>query len=198
MAESAYSNYAGGNLLHKYETIKFDNSRQSVFKSAEQTKKSTKVTSPQITGTWSYFTYAPGIVSTFWCGYLLGLFNEDINVTGEWFTIPKKFQFENLEIPCTQWKGTFQLNRPNSSHSVYDYCTCKQDTGERYWGQQFCQLMEGHFSPTDQNDQLVRVDHAGQTELKWFIPLDFWMKFPELWAERKVLIKSTSPQLLCL
>ena len=39
--------------------------------------------------------------------------------------------------------------------------------------------------------KLVKVDHAGQTELKWFTPMDFWMKFLEFWAERKVLIKST-------
>ena len=46
--------------------------------------------------------------------------------------------------------------------------------------------------------KLVKVDHAGQTELKWFTPMDFWMKFLEFWAERKVLIKSMHPQLLCL
>ena len=94
------------------------------------------------------------MVSTFWCGYLLGLFIEDINITGECFTIQKKFQFENLEIPCNQWKGTFHLSRPNPSNSVCDYCT-----GERYWGQQFCQLMEEDIlvQPTKMT-KLVKVD----------------------------------------
>ena len=58
----------------------------------------------------------------------------------------------------------------------------------------------GHFGPTYQNDQTGQSGppYAGQTEPKWFILLYFCMKFPELWAERKVLIKSTSPQILRL
>ena len=31
----------------------------------------------------------------------------------------------------------------------------------------------GHFGPTNQMIKLVKVDHAGQTELKWFTPMDF-------------------------
>ena len=58
----------------------------------------------------------------------------------------------------------------------------------------------GHFGRTEQNDQTGQSGppYAGQTEPKWFIPLDFRMKFPELCAERKVLINSTSPQILRL
>ena len=48
------------------------------------------------------------------------------------------FRFEEIsEIPRTQWNGTFRLHRPEPSHHAFGYCSCKQDTKERYWGQQF-------------------------------------------------------------
>ena len=39
-----------------------------------------------------------------------------------------------------QWNGTLRLHRPDPSHRALGYCSCKQDTKERHWGQQFCQL----------------------------------------------------------
>ena len=39
-----------------------------------------------------------------------------------------------------QWNGTFRLHTPDSSDRAFGYCSCKQDTKERYWGQQFCQM----------------------------------------------------------
>ena len=54
----------------------------------------------------------------------------------------QKFRFEISEIPRAQWNGTFRLLRPDPSHRdrAFGYCSCKQDTRERYWGQQFCQM----------------------------------------------------------
>ena len=39
-----------------------------------------------------------------------------------------------------QWNGTFRLHTPDPSHRAFGYCSCKQDTKERHWGQQFCQM----------------------------------------------------------
>ena len=74
-------------------------------------------------------------------------------------SIQEKFQFEISEIPRAQWNGTFRLHRPDPSHRALGYCSCKQDTKERYWGQQFCQ-MERDISvrPTEMT-RPVTVDH---------------------------------------
>ena len=39
-----------------------------------------------------------------------------------------------------QWNGTSRLHTPDPSHRAFGYCSCKQDTKELYWGQQFCQM----------------------------------------------------------
>ena len=46
----------------------------------------------------------------------------------------------HLEILHVQWNSTLRLHRPDPSHCALGYCSCKQDTKERYWGQQFCQM----------------------------------------------------------
>ena len=51
----------------------------------------------------------------------------------------KKTWFEISEIPRAHWNGTFRLHRPDISHRVFGYCSCKQDKKERHWGQQFWQ-----------------------------------------------------------
>ena len=56
------------------------------------------------------------------------------------------------DFPRAKWNGKFWLHGPDPSHRVFAYCSCRQDTKERYWGQQFCKK-EGHFGPTDRNDQ---------------------------------------------
>ena len=48
-----------------------------------------------------------------------------------------KIWFEISEISCAQWNGTFPLDRPNPSHHAFGYCSRKQETKKRYWGQQF-------------------------------------------------------------
>ena len=67
-------------------------------------------------------------------------------------SIQQKFWFEISKIPRALWNGSFRFHRPVPSHRVFAYCSlCKQDTKERYWGQQFCQ-MEGTFGRTDWNE----------------------------------------------
>ena len=81
-------------------------------------------------------------------------------LTSSWaLSIPKKFRFEIWEISRAQWNDTFRLNGPNPSHRAFGYCSYKQDTKERYWGQQFCQ-MERDISvrPTEMT-RPVKVDH---------------------------------------
>ena len=55
-------------------------------------------------------------------------------------SIHQKVRFEILEILRAQWNGTFRLHTLDPSHRAFGYCSCKQDTKERYWGQQFCQM----------------------------------------------------------
>ena len=52
----------------------------------------------------------------------------------------------------------FRLHRLDPSHRGLGYCSWKQDTKERYWGQQFCPIMErDSFGPTDQTDQTGQI-----------------------------------------
>ena len=76
----------------------------------------------------------------------------------------------------SQWNGTFRLHRPDPSHRAFGYCSCKQDTKERYGGQQFGQMKRNiSFLP-------VKVDHpqikgspkySSRTEPRWAVPFDF-------------------------
>ena len=68
-----------------------------------------------------------------------------------------RFPFNISEI--SQRNDTFRLHRPDPSHRTFGYCSCKQDTKERDWGQQFCQ-MERDISvrPTEMT-RPVKVDH---------------------------------------
>ena len=74
-------------------------------------------------------------------------------------SIQQKFRFEIQEILRVQWNGSFRLHRPDPSHRALGYCSCKQDTKEWYWGQQFCQ-MERDISvrPTEMT-RPVKEDH---------------------------------------
>ena len=72
--------------------------------------------------------------------------------------------------------------RPDPSHREFGYWSCKQETKERYWGQQFGQMERGTSRPTAQ-DNLTR--QSGPTSkvvlsipvgpnhlVHWSIPLD--------------------------
>ena len=87
-------------------------------------------------------------------------------------SIQHKFRFEISEILRAQWNGTFRLHRPNPSHRAFGYCSFKQDTKERYWRQQFCEMkrdvsvwptemtgpVTGHWSPVHRWSQTFRSD----------------------------------------
>ena len=74
-------------------------------------------------------------------------------------SIQQKFRFEIPEIFRVQWNGTVRFHRPDPSYRALGYCSCKQDTKERYWGQQLCQ-MERNISvrPTEMT-RPVKEDH---------------------------------------
>ena len=78
--------------------------------------------------------------------------------TPQALSIQQKFRFEMSEIPRSQWSGIFRLHSPYPSHRAFGYCSCKQDTKERYWEEQFCQ-MERDISvrPTEMT-RPVKVD----------------------------------------
>ena len=54
----------------------------------------------------------------------------------------------------------FLLHRPDPSHRTFSFCSRKQETKDRYWGQQYCQMERGillyYFAPTDRSDQTGR------------------------------------------
>ena len=66
-------------------------------------------------------------------------------------------KFLKFHVPNERYIPVAQT-RPKPPR-VFGYCSCKQDTKERYWGQQFCQ-MERDISvqPTEMSGQ-VKVDH---------------------------------------
>ena len=72
----------------------------------------------------------------------------------------QKFWFEIPEMLRVQWNGTFRLLKPDASYRAFGYCSCKQDTKERYWRQQFCQ-MERDISvrPTESGPPLKVVSN---------------------------------------
>ena len=67
-------------------------------------------------------------------------------------SIQQKFRFEISEIQLAQWSCTFRLHRPDPSHRAFGYCSCKQNTKERYREKQFGQMEKGHFGPTDRDN----------------------------------------------
>ena len=69
------------------------------------------------------------------------------------------FRFEISEIPCAQWNGTFWLHRPNPSHCVFGYCSCKEDTKEWHWGQQVCRMERDISVQSTEITRPVKVDH---------------------------------------
>ena len=70
-----------------------------------------------------------------------------------------------------QWNGTLRLHRPDPSHRVFCYCSCKQDAEERFSGQQFCQM---------ERDELMNwLD-----QLKWTTFKDGLKYFRSDWTEK--------------
>ena len=72
-------------------------------------------------------------------------------------------------IPVAQTRPT---------HHAFGYCTCKQDTEERFWGQQFGQMEKGINFRSDQPTGvtgLVKVDHLPRRSL-----IIFWSDRTEM------------------
>ena len=66
--------------------------------------------------------------------------SEPVVLNSRALSVQLKFRFEIWDILRAQRNGTFRLHRPDTSHCASGYCSCKQDTKERYWEQQFCQM----------------------------------------------------------
>ena len=108
-----------------------------------------------------------------------------------------KGAFHSTKIPIwnfgniqAQWIGTFWLHRPDPSHRAFRYYSCKQDTKEQYWGQQFCQMERDISVLPAEMTWPVKVDNLqswsgifwlDQTEMVRSI----WYTNPEFWVERK-------------
>ena len=83
-------------------------------------------------------------------------------------------------------------------------CSCKQDTKERYWGQQFWQVERDISVWVTEMTRPVTVDHlqssgpeySGQTKPKWSVPFMNLPKFPEFWLEWKAPVVYESATLI--
>ena len=100
---------------------------------------------------------------------LIGFFKENIGDVP--FNKNSSLKFRRLHVPNgTVQLCTFQLHRPDLSHCMFAHCSCKQDTKEWFWGQQFCEMEMGHFSPTEV--KMTRPVKEDQCKQKWSIPFD--------------------------
>ena len=79
------------------------------------------------------------------------------------------------------------------SHRAFRYCSCKQDTKERYWGKQCCQMEKNISVRPTEITRPVKVDHlqswsrifrSGPNRNSPF-HLMYQPKFPEFWVEWK-------------
>ena len=111
------------------------------------------------------------------------------NSPGVLNSIQQKFQFEISLIPHAQHfnfnNSTFRCTDPTQA-STACYCSCKQDTKERYWGQQFCQMERDILVQPTKMTRPVKVDHlqswsgifrSDQTEKDhsiWSTNWNFW------------------------
>ena len=102
-------------------------------------------------------------------------------------------------------RRTFRLHRPNPSHSLllFLYAGYKR----AILATTLLSNREGHFSPTDQNDQtsqsgppskLISPEYSSQTKLKWSVPLILMnqLKFLEFWVEWKAPKDSSLSRIL--
>lgn len=66
------------------------------------------------------------------------------------------WNFGNSTFPMERKR---ELYRPDPSHCAFAYCSCKGDTKERYWGQQFCQVERDILVRPTEITGPVKVDH---------------------------------------
>ena len=99
-----------------------------------------------------------------------------------WTKFRFEIQFRKFHVP----NGTIlwlRLHRPYPGHRAFGYCPCKQDTKERYGGQQFGQMKRNI------SFRLVKVDHApsnsGRSKPKRPFHWMYQPKFSEFWVDWK-------------
>ena len=97
-----------------------------------------------------------------------------------------KIWFEISEISCAQWNGTFRLHRPNPSHHAFGYCSRKQETKKRYWGQQFCQIERDFLVRVTEMTRPVKVDH--HQSWSWIFRSDQTEMVHSIWCTNQKLI----------
>ena len=66
-----------------------------------------------------------------------------------------------------------------------------QEKEELYWGQHLCQIER------DETGQSGVPKYFGWTKLEWFIPSDFYPKFPEFWVEWKARLNPNEVARAC-
>ena len=71
----------------------------------------------------------------------------------------QKFLFEISEISRAQRNFSFRLHRPDPTCRAFGYCSCKQETKDRYWEKQFCQMERKTSVQSTEMTILVKVDH---------------------------------------
>ena len=71
----------------------------------------------------------------------------------------------------------FLLLKPDPTHRTFGYCSCKQDSKEEYWGQQFCQMERDVRSDRRKLPDWSKwttfkagPEYSGRTEPKWSAP----------------------------
>ena len=104
-------------------------------------------------------------------------------------SIQQKFRYKISEIPLAQIYGTvhsvtFLLHRPDPSRRAFGYCSCKLDTKERYWGQQFSILSIRSDQTGQSGPSSKLVSNIPVRPNIYFVPFDVPTKCPECWVER--------------
>ena len=92
------------------------------------------------------------------------------------------FKFWNLYRPSGI--NYIPVHRPDPSHRLFGYCSCKQDTKEQYWEQQFCQIERVISVQLTEMTRPAKVDHLQS----W--SQIFWSDQTEMVHQGRTVLKS--------
>ena len=92
--------------------------------------------------TWRKTIYTLDLVGP--CSYINGAFHSKKIPVGD---------FGNSKCPMEQYIRIPVAQTRDPSHRTFGYCSCKQDTEKRCWGQQFCQMERDISVRPTRNDQ---------------------------------------------
>ena len=141
--------------------------------------------------TWRKTIYTLDLVGP--CSYINGAFHSKKIPVGD---------FGNSNCPMEQYIRIPVAQTRDPSHRTFGYCSCKQDTEKRCWGQQFCQMEREISVRLTRNDQtrskrttLKAVpEYSGRTKQKWSVPFDWHqLKFPEFSEEVRNALSQPNP-----